>query len=76
MAPTNTVSDVIHAKKTFGFSGIPVTQNGSMGGKLCGLITQRDIDFHQDPTTPIAEVALHQQMMHKYPPDDAQIPPR
>jgi IMP dehydrogenase len=45
MAPTNTVQDVFDAKSKFGFSGVPVTENGVMGGKLVGLVTMRDIDF-------------------------------
>ena len=49
MSPSNTVADVIKAKKEYGFSGIPVTENGKMCGKLVGLVTQRDIDFlHKD----------------------------
>ena len=47
MSPANTVADVISAKKKYGFSGIPVTESGRMGGKLVGLVTQRDIDFLQ-----------------------------
>jgi len=58
MSPSNTVADVIEAKKLYGFSGIPVTENGQMGGKLVGLVTQRDIDFLQpeEHRTPIEKV--------------------
>ena len=58
MSPTNTVSDVVDAKRKYGFSGIPITDCGKMGGKLCGLVTQRDIDFlHEEQYhTPVAEV--------------------
>lgn len=58
MSPTHTVKDIIQAKKRFGFSGIPITNNGHMGEKLVGLVTQRDIDFLTDDEmeTPISEV--------------------
>ncbi|GAB1603343.1 inosine-5'-monophosphate dehydrogenase 1b-like isoform X2 [Argonauta hians] len=45
MSPQHTVFDVVQAKKKFGFSGIPITEKGSMGQKLVGLVTQRDVDF-------------------------------
>ena len=45
MSPEQTVADVAGAKTLFGFSGIPVTETGEMGGRLVGLVTQRDVDF-------------------------------
>ena len=58
MSPTNTVADVYQAKNQYGFSGFPITENGKMGGKLVGLVTQRDIDFllSEQHHTPVAEV--------------------
>ena len=59
MSPRDRVADVLTSKKNFGFSGIPITETGRIGGKLVGLITQRDIDFlvKEERFIPIAEVS-------------------
>lgn len=55
--PNNIVNDVLNAKKKNGFTGIPITENGKLGGRLIGIVTSRDIDFREhDSTLRLSEV--------------------
>ena len=56
LSPKNTVRDVDRIKKEHGFSGIPITEDGTLGSKLVGIVTNRDIDFEKDRTKPLSEV--------------------
>jgi len=55
LSPDATVSDVFRIKETMGYSGIPITDTGKMGGKLVGIISNRDTSFVDDPTIPVRE---------------------
>lgn len=39
------VEDLRQVKKKYGFCGVPITENGKLGGKLLGIVTSRDIAF-------------------------------
>jgi len=56
LSPRNTVHDVDTIKLEHGFSGIPVTEDGTLGSRLVGIVTNRDIDFEKDRTRPLSEV--------------------
>ncbi|KAH7888282.1 IMP dehydrogenase/GMP reductase [Phlebopus sp. FC_14] len=55
LSPDHTVADVLDIKARLGFCGIPITDTGSLGGKLVGIVTSRDIQF-EFPSTPLHEI--------------------
>ena len=60
LSPDNTISDVDDIKETYGFSGIPITEDGTLQTKLIGIVTRRDIDFELDRTKKLREVMVDQ----------------
>lgn len=55
LSPSHSVEDVLDIKARLGFCGIPITDNGALGGKLVGIVTARDVQF-RNPSTPLSEV--------------------
>ncbi|RHZ64138.1 hypothetical protein Glove_326g73 [Diversispora epigaea] len=56
LTPNHTVADVNRIKAQSGYSGIPITANGKLYSILLGIVTARDIQFHEDHTTPLKDV--------------------
>lgn len=56
LSPRHTVGDVRRIKREQGFSGIPITEDGTLKTRLVGIVTNRDIDFEQDDSKSIADV--------------------
>ncbi|MBP9886074.1 MAG: IMP dehydrogenase [Leptospiraceae bacterium] len=56
LGPENTIEDLDDIKEKFGFSGIPITEDGTFNGKLIGIVTNRDIDFEPNRNVKLATV--------------------
>lgn len=54
LSPDHTARDVFETKADLGFSSFPITEGGKMGGKLLGIISNRDTSFIEDPKAKIA----------------------
>lgn len=55
-APDDLIADVDRIKEEYGFSGVPITEDGEVGSKLLGMVTRTDIDFEPDRSRPLREV--------------------
>lgn len=56
LGPRQKIENVDEIRRRHGFSGIPITDTGDLGGKLIGIVTSRDIDFERDRGRPLSEV--------------------
>ena len=58
LGPKNTIADIDTIHEQQGFSGIPITEDGTLQGKLQGIVTNRDIDFEPDRGRLLEEVMV------------------
>ncbi len=56
LSPNHTISDIDEIKEKYGFSGIPITEDGTFNTKLIGIVTNRDIDFEPNRQLPLGKV--------------------
>jgi len=56
LGPNNRISDIDAIKAKYGFSSIPITEDGTPNGKLVGIVTGRDTDFEPNRDLPLREV--------------------
>ena len=56
LSPDHTIADVDAIKEKYGFSGIPVTEDGKLNSRLLGIVTNRDIDFEPDRSKKLGRV--------------------
>lgn len=56
LPPTKRIRDVDAIKHKYGFSGIPITEDGTLNSKLIGIVTNRDVDFEKDRNKVLKDV--------------------
>ena len=56
LGPQHRIHDVDEIKARYGFSGIPITEDGTRAGRVIGMVTNRDIEFEPDRSRPLSEV--------------------
>ncbi|KAJ4308477.1 inosine-5'-monophosphate dehydrogenase [Neodidymelliopsis sp. IMI 364377] len=56
ISPKTTVAEAKALKERWGFGGFPVTEDGNLRSKLIGIITPRDIQFHDNVEDPVTKV--------------------
>jgi IMP dehydrogenase len=55
LSPDDTLATVLRTKAQRGFSSFPITEGGRMGGRLLGVISNRDTAFVEDTSSKIKE---------------------
>jgi IMP dehydrogenase len=53
MTPDQTLADALELMKSHRISGIPIVDRS---GKLCGILTNRDVRFAENPRQPVSEL--------------------
>jgi IMP dehydrogenase len=53
MSPDQSLAEALELMKTNGISGIPIVERS---GKLCGILTNRDVRFAENPRQPVSEL--------------------
>ncbi|RFU75315.1 inosine-5 -monophosphate dehydrogenase imd2 [Trichoderma arundinaceum] len=53
-----TVGEAKALKEKWGFGGFPVTEDGKIGSKLLGIVTNRDIQFEDALSGPVSKVMV------------------
>ena len=56
LSPEHTIADINDIKRRYGFSGIPISEDGTRKGKLIGIVSNRDIDFEPNSSIKLRDV--------------------
>lgn len=58
LGPQDSIAEIDRINEQMGFSGIPITEDGTLRGRLVGIVTNRDIDFESDRARPLRDVMV------------------
>jgi IMP dehydrogenase len=58
LSPEHRIADIDRIREKEGFSGIPITEDGTLRSRLVGMVTNRDIDFEPDRSRPLRDVMV------------------
>src|SRR5262245_28467318 len=56
LSPTNRIYEALDLMKKYSISGVPITEDGKKEGRLCGILTNRDLRFETNVGRQISEV--------------------
>src|SRR5579864_8500780 len=56
LSPANRIHEALDLMRMYRISGVPITEDGSKEGRLCGILTNRDLRFETNVNRPIADV--------------------
>lgn len=60
LSPQHLIRHVDEIKEHYGFSAIPITEDGTLQTPLVGIVTNRDMDFERNRNRPLHEVMTTQ----------------
>jgi len=63
MKADDTIETIIETRDRWGFSGFPVTETGHMNEPLLGMVSNSDLAFIEDLTTPIRDIMIKRENM-------------
>ncbi len=58
LSPDHRIRDIDAIRERDGFSGIPITEDGTLETRLVGIVTSRDIDFESNRDRPLREMMV------------------
>jgi IMP dehydrogenase len=56
LSPDHKIYEALELMRKYRISGVPITEDGSKEGRLCGILTNRDLRFETNVNRPINEV--------------------